>query len=460
MLYGFGDVIVVAVGGFLLLPLYTRVLTQAEFGIFTIIKTNTEILTYLLQFGLISTVGRLYFEYRKKSEHYQYLSSVFLLFLVFALISSLSIYQFGEELWDLFSPNVPAVPYIWFSLAIALFAFCGSFSMIWLRVEEKAGMFIAVQIASAIVLLALVILNLVIMPRGLIGLLYALVISAACGAAVLPFLFRRKFTLRIKSEYTSVSLHYGLPIFLGYIAYFITNKVSLIILQRHVSFEQLATFGIAQQMGMIVTVVSGAFLKSLQPAIFSAEPKAVEGVIDQMGRLYLLMMFFFVNVLILFASDIFKIVAPTTYSDGFYIFTILLFTGFLIAANFVFGSTLLYFKLAKTSVFVTVFGGCLSLIMGLILIPQFKLIGAALSIVITYIAVTMLNYWLARKCLQQANFGYVAMFLLLTIPILLFAVWLHGLTVSNFAAFCIKIVLVSGLAYFVYWYYLRLKIVE
>ena len=43
VLYGLADVIVMAVGGFLLLTLYTRTLSQPEFGTYVIVRTNTEI---------------------------------------------------------------------------------------------------------------------------------------------------------------------------------------------------------------------------------------------------------------------------------------------------------------------------------------------------------------------------------------------------------------------------------
>src|SRR5579863_2516604 len=80
-LYGVADLIVMAVGGFLLLPLYTRTLTKAEFGLYVVIRTNTEIFTYLLALGLPSAVTRIYFDYRRRDQHVEYLNSVLGFFL-------------------------------------------------------------------------------------------------------------------------------------------------------------------------------------------------------------------------------------------------------------------------------------------------------------------------------------------------------------------------------------------
>ena len=82
VLYGAADVVVLAIGGVLLLPMYTRTLSQADFGIYVIVKANAEIVTYLLYFGMPSAVARLYFDYRRVNEHLQYLTSIVNFFFV------------------------------------------------------------------------------------------------------------------------------------------------------------------------------------------------------------------------------------------------------------------------------------------------------------------------------------------------------------------------------------------
>ena len=96
VLYGLADVIVVAIGGFLLLPLYTRTLTQAEFGTFVIVRANTEIFTYLLYFGLTSAVARVYFDYRERDEHTAYLSSVLAFFVLNLVVCGCALALWGS----------------------------------------------------------------------------------------------------------------------------------------------------------------------------------------------------------------------------------------------------------------------------------------------------------------------------------------------------------------------------
>lgn len=453
MLYGFGDVIVLAVSSFLLMPLYTRVLSQADYGIYLITKTNTDILIYLMHFGLISAVGRLYFEYRKKNEHYQYLSSVLLFYLIVAVIISVIVLFSGQYLWHLLSPNVPAYPYIWFCLAIAGFGFFTHFTAILLRVEEKASLFVVVQVASALLLLGIVMYNLVVVRMELTGVLYAQVISAICTATVLPVLFWKKFTLKLKIEHISESLHYAVPIVVGYCAYFVLNRISMIILQRFVPVEQVAIFGLGQQLAMIVTLASNAFAKSLQPMIFAAEHTDVGRYIDKSGRLYLLLMSCLANVAILFASDILRIAAPAKYSEGYYIFITLLIANFIYSASFISDTVLLYFRYPMTSVIVSLFGGLLSLLINMLLIPRYQLYGAAFSILLAFCGVLSAGFFVTRNLIQHSNLRYILCLLPLTALVTTFAIWLRDNGPGLIVSLGIKSMLSFALVYVTYTMY-------
>lgn len=455
VLYGFGDVIVLAVSSFLLMPLYTRELSQMDYGIYLITKTNTDILTYLLHFGLISTVGRLYFEYKKKNEHYQYLSSVLLFYLLVASLVTVALYFGGDLFWAQLSPNIPVYPYLWFCVAVAGFGFFNAFTGIWLRVEGKVSTFVTVQIASALLLLTLVIYNLALRHNGLYGILYSLVISAACTALVLPTLLWKRFSLRIRKEHIIESLHYSLPIMVGYFAYFILNKISIIFLQRYVSVEQIAIFGLGQQLAMIVTLASNAFAKSLQPMIFASEPGDLRGYVDKSGRLYLLLMSCLVNLAILFASEILRAAAPAKYSGGFIIFVILLLANFFYSASFIYDTILLYFKYPKTSVIVTIAGAAISLGLNLILVPRYLIYGAAFSTLISFTAVIGIGFYVSRKLVAHSGLKLMLRIVPVTLTITALTFAIHELVANQFLAIAGKVLVALVLVYVTYQRYTK-----
>ena len=121
VLYGAADVAVMAVGGFLLLPLYTRTLTQAEFGTYVAVKANVEIFTYLVCLGLPSAVSRVYFDHRQAGQQVAYISSVLLFFALCLAVLLAGMAAWGAQFWSLLSPTTPASPYLAFSIGLAAF---------------------------------------------------------------------------------------------------------------------------------------------------------------------------------------------------------------------------------------------------------------------------------------------------------------------------------------------------
>lgn len=424
VMYGIADVIVMAVGGFLLLPLYTRTLSQAEFGTYVIVRANTEIFSYLLYFGLPSAVARVYFDYRKTGQQTEYLSSILLFFSLNLGLCSTLLALWGSNLWALLSPGTPVHPYMLYSFAIAAMGFLSTLGGLWLRLDGRARAFAALQVATSVVLAGCAVLNLLVFGLGLQGLLLALLASSACASLVLPWLLGRGFRPHLRWAHIQATLRYAGPIFVGYIAYFLLNRISTLVLQRHVAVDQIAVFGLAQQLAMMITVAATAFGKAQQPAVFSAEANTVNEVLARSGALLRGLMLGVTGALLLGASDLFRLMAPKSYSGGLEILLILLIANFAYSFSLVSDTSLLYHRRPKTSVAVLFVGALLSAALSLWLVPTYHLIGAALSIAITFVVMALLSHWLAWRITGQSYLAPMLLGLAAASMLAAFAAWL------------------------------------
>lgn len=408
VLYGLADAIVLVVGGFLLLPLYTRALSQSDYGIYVIVRANTEIFTYLLYLGLPSAVARVYFVYKKTGQQFEYLSSVVMFFLLCLTGFGVLLMMAGPVLWGMLSPTTPVNPYLAFSVAISAAGFFAAIGTMWLRMEGRAVAFASVQVAAALVLAATATVNLVIFKDGLPGLMFALLISASCSAMVLPILFRHKFRPVLQWEHIAVSMRYALPMLVGYIAYFVLNRISTLILQRHVAVDQIAIFGLAQQLAAMVTIAATAFAMAMQPAVFGAEANKVVSLLERSAKILLMLIMALTSVLLLFGTEIFAIVAPKSYRGGYEIMLILLLANFANSFNQISNTALLYHHLPKTSAAISIFGAVLAAGLGAWLIPLYQLYGAALASLGAIGAMALLSHWMARRVTGYSYFTSMA----------------------------------------------------
>ena len=451
MLYGAADVIVMAVGGFLLLPLYTRTMTQAEFGTYVAVKANTEIFTYLIFLGLPSAVSRVYFDYRKTGQQAAYIGSV-LMFFGLCLLLLLALLSFcGSRLWSLLSPAIPSDPFLAFSVGLATVGFLSTIGSLWLRMEGRATAFALVQVGSATVLASMAVINLVVLGQGLQGLLWAMLASTAAGALLLPWLLGHNFKFRIQWAHIRDSWAFAGPSLLGYTAYFLLNRISTLILQRHVSMDEVAVFGLSQQLAMIVTIAAGAFGKAQQPMVFGAAPSDAPLLLDRAGRLLWAMMLAVTGLLLLFSAELLNLIAPRGYEGGLPILLILLIANFANSFAQVSDTALLYHRRPRVSVAVSIFGAILSVCLSLLIVPRYHALGAALAIAATFTAMTLLSHWLAWRVTGQSYFLPMIGGLAGAMGLAAVAAWLPNLGWPVTLTISLKLVLFAALSGAIRW---------
>ena len=364
---------------------------------FVIVKANVEIISCVLHLGLVSAVARVYFDLRKAGQQAAYINSVLLFFGLIALLALGLFAAGGEQVWALLSPGVPAQPYMWLALAISVLAFASSLGTTWLRLEDRVRAFALVQVASAALLVLATTLALVVWRGGLPGLLLALLSSSVLGTLLLPRLLGGALRWRIHWPHVRATLRYSLPIVTGLLAYFVLNRISTLILQRHVGLSDIAVFGLAQQLAMLVGIAGTAFGKAMQPAVFRAEAGEFSALMRRSTRSFLLLMTGVTSLVLLFATDIIALLAPSSYQSGHGVLRLLVVASFIYSVSLLSDTALLYHRRPKASAAVSVAGAALSVVLGLVLIPRWGLIGAAWTITLAFLGLTLIGHAVARR---------------------------------------------------------------
>ncbi len=382
ILYGLADSLVVLVGGFLLLPLYTAALSREEFGSYIAVRTNLELLTYLMHFGLISAVSRLYFDYRLRGEGRAYIVSIALWFPLQLLFAGVFLLTVGRLIWGELSPGVAVMPNLLFAFAIAAANFYFNLTTTTLRAEQRVATFVAVQLGAAAVLVGAAFFLLVGQRLGLIGLMGALFASAAAGALALPLTLQGGTPLHLDFAHVRHSLRYALPIVAGLVSFFILNRVSILILQRFVPVADLALYGLAQQIALVVTVAAVAFGKAIQPVLFAAEPERLPALLRQWMAIYVLALSSVASLILVFSVDIIALVAPVSYRAALLIILILVTAAFVYGLTLTSDTAVLCMRKPGASAAITAGGAALSAILSLALIPRFGLVGGAAALLI------------------------------------------------------------------------------
>jgi len=447
VIYGFGDFIVTGVNGFLLLPIYIKYLSQAQYGMFSLFNMSLTIFTYFIQFGLISAFSRVYFLYENE-ERKNYINNTITLHFLYVFALSAILYFFGPEIKAQLSPSLATDGFYYAYLAAFLSFLPGLFS-IKFRLDLQAKKFVYVQIATAIGLIISVIVGLIVLHKALTGLLLAIICS---NAALWLYFFIKmlpQYRPYLNKDQLSKTFKLALPMFFSYLMLFLVNKFSLILLQKNIPLDKIAVFSFSQQLSSILIVISVAAGKAIQPVIFDAKTDSLNEVFSKIDEIYKKVLFIISVLLILFAKELVLLLSNANYAKDISIFYILVIANFFFTSVLLQNTLLQYFLKSKWLFYCLVFGGSTSVAANYFLIPALGVYGAATAILLSFFAMAVANYYYTNKLIEhKVIVGYVLT--ILKIIGVTACAWFLSQLHSMLLAMFLKIILSALLLYHFY----------
>lgn len=208
-------------------------------------------------------------------------------------------------------------------------------------------------------------------------------------------------------QFVRQALPYGVAIFLSTV-YF---KIAILSLSLIGTAEQVGVYAVALRLVEALSFIPLFFLNSLLPAITThirnKEDDMARSLVDTAVTYLYSIGFFFAVASSLFAVPLTVFLASPDFLSGgaqavgtdaaLRISAWALFFSF---ANGVFVYTTVALGRQQQLLYINSFGVVLNTVMCLLLIPQYGIIGAAISTVVTEFGVLVANYWLARRLLH------------------------------------------------------------
>jgi O-antigen/teichoic acid export membrane protein len=317
--------------GFLLLPVYTRYLSPADYGILSNLTSIANIFPLLISLYLDSAFGRYYFlEKEVSAERVRILYSTLFWFIslwgavVVAVGLLLSPFTFQPLL------QLPFLPYMPLTLLPMLFGQLGQLGSIFLRSNLKAKEvslinFAAFLCSTAITLVLLVPLRMGIQANlygmaaaALVNFLYFAAVSVRCG--ILGFLFDRK-VLR-------TCLIFSVPLIPNVAAGWITGLSDRLILAYYGKIEQAGLYSISVQIAYILYIINDAATQVQGPIGMSAlteDREAGKRQIAEFLSFFVWTILLFFLLLTFFSKEIIYIMTERSFHSAYRLVVILAF---------------------------------------------------------------------------------------------------------------------------------------
>lgn len=267
VLYGFGF-LVSRMASFLLLPLYTRVLTPSDYGVLQLLQVSLDIVEIVVAGGLGAGVVRLFHAEPEARRQHEVLTSAHVAILATRVIGSGCILLLAPWLSEaLFGTSLYTVHV---RLAGANF-FVGALSlipMLQLQASRQTRLYTVISTGRLILQLALSVLFVLVLRWGVLGVLFAAFVSAVLVSIPLLARFHRHAGWLPTWSRIRELWQFGLPYQLSAVAGFILGFGDRYFLNAR-STAEVGLYGLAYQFGLLLSSATlEPFIRAYEPVVY------------------------------------------------------------------------------------------------------------------------------------------------------------------------------------------------
>jgi O-antigen/teichoic acid export membrane protein len=396
-IYGAADVFTNVIS-FLLMPLFTRCLSTAEYGSLALLLVFSTAAKIVFRLGLDGAFFRVHYDQTTELEQRRLAGTVALFAAGFGTLLFVAVAAGRGPLTRLLF-RTEAPPDTWV-LLVAADVFLGVFAFVplnLLRIHDRPGLFSAYSASRNGLNLVLKVV-LVVRGFGIPGVLWSDVIAtAAFSAALLPIL-RRNAAWSFSTRLLRDVLAFGLPKVPHGVMVQVQNLADRWILEAFVSLGRIGIYQVGYTMGTAIKFALSAFAPAWEPFIYSQihKPDAQQTLARLITYAFAVFAAVGLAVAVLGRELVHVMTAPAFHDAAPVVPVVAL--AYLLHGVFLLGSIGIGIR-KRTGFYplITAASATTNVVANLILIPELGILGAAWATVLSYLVMAGMGVWLSYR---------------------------------------------------------------
>jgi len=267
LIYAIG-VWVLRASGFLLVPLYTRRIDPAHFGIYELLSRTFDILCVVLPAGMGIALMRFY-GLAEERDRRPVASTAILCPASIGAIATVVLWVLREPVASLIlrdkaysSLIIVLGLWVWFELMFGI-------SCALLRARGQAGLFTAANVGRSLLTIALCFYLVWWRDLGVAGIMVANAVGSGASACLLTVYALASVGLRFSAAYLRSYFAFGLPLVATAVLSASAGTVDRYILNAHMGPAQVGILGLAGRLAMVLGLMTAPIGLAYTPFIFS-----------------------------------------------------------------------------------------------------------------------------------------------------------------------------------------------
>lgn len=381
------------------IPAYTRILTEEQYGSYSVFLAWLEIFEIIATFRLAwggFVVGLTKYEKNRDS----YCSSMQCLSITVTSIFLMIYLSLADVINSLTEMNTTMTLMI-FALLYAMPAI-----QLWTarrRVEYRYMSVLLVTGISSLLMPALGVLAALISTQKDVAVVAARVVVQGAIALVLIWVNCHKHFTFYHKEYWRRALVFNVPLLPHYLSTVLLHSSDRILIKKLDGEAAAAIYSVAYSASMAMQLFGTSISQALQPWLFQKlKEKSYEGI-SQIMNFSLLSVAGLNLMLIAFAPEAIAILAPSEYQAAIWIIPPLAASVVVIFFYQHFVNVEFYFEESKITSIASIGSAILNIVLNVICIPKFGYLAAGYTTLISYIVFGIVHYIFMRMVCRKNN---------------------------------------------------------
>ena len=391
------------IGAFLLLPIYVRFLSQADYGAVALLTSLAGILGVVYHLGVDGALMRLYFDTEGRARARLYVTLAAFTLIVSTALSMVVALVLAPNFESLFA----GTPFMPLGVLAIFLAFSGSMQYIpavMFRASGQAGRFLALNLGSFLVSSTASVILVAALGFGASGVLLGQLIANVAVLGVTIVTVARLGMVGIDTGALRSALHLGIPLLPHALSAWVLRLADRWLLALFLALPalearaQIGIYAVGYQLGFVVTMVITSFNAAWSPYFFQigGRPEAPRFYAEMTTIVLAAVLALAVGVSVL-APEIVALVARPGYEAAADVLPVIAFASVLQAAYTMFVTAVYFMKRTGPLAFITFGSAALNVLLNVALIPVFGIMGAAWATFGAYSAFAAATFVYARR---------------------------------------------------------------
>lgn len=252
----------------LMVPVVTRCLTRADYGITDLLQQTSSVLSILLGVGFPAAIGYFYFQAERQENRDQVVSTAILGSGLLGLLAVAVCLPFAGWLSALVFPHTQAAGYLALVIATMPVSFALEALFAWLRVVDKPAVFVAGTVVRVGVTALGTVLLVAVLRMHVWGVLATSTATTAITTLVLAAYCYRRVRLAFASSLFWRMMRFSMALGSGAIAIFFIHFGDRFFLPHYRPYAEIGLYALAYRIAMLLSAAFSSFLSYWNAQIF------------------------------------------------------------------------------------------------------------------------------------------------------------------------------------------------